>query len=326
MNDLVIETHHLTKRFAAITAVSHLDLSVARGEIFGLVGPDGAGKTTTLRMLAAIMEPDGGTATVKGFDAVRQAEKIKPHIGYMAQGFALYGDLSVIENLAFFADIYDIRGATRQKRIDRLLQFARLDTFRDRRAQYLSGGMQKKLGLACTLIHEPEILYLDEPTTGVDPVSRREFWDILLHLHLQGVTILVSTPYMDEAERCSRVGLLYGGQLLVCDTPARVKTLTAGQLIELHPSDLRGAREIVTALPYVLEVQVYGRLLHVFVQDAARQGPLLQAALAAGGIGVDGLRAISPRMEEAFISLVAQQKRLPTSVPGPRRPMEESRP
>ncbi|OQY26734.1 MAG: hypothetical protein B6243_13845, partial [Anaerolineaceae bacterium 4572_5.2] len=183
-----------------------LNLDVKQGEIFGLVGPDGAGKTTTIRMLVAIMLPTEGAASVTGYDTVKEAEAIKHRIGYMAQQFNLYSDLSVSENLNFFADIFAVRGKIRRERIDRLLNFARLTEFTDRRAGHLSGGMKKKLALACSLIHEPDILFLDEPTTGVDPVSRREFWDILANLHIQGVTILVSTPYMDEAERCSRVG------------------------------------------------------------------------------------------------------------------------
>jgi len=306
MGESVIQTHELSKRFGEIAAVDGLSLTVRRGEIFGLVGPDGAGKTTTLRMLAAIMKPTTGSATVRGFDTVRQGDQIKRHIGYMAQGFSLYGDLTVSENLNFFADVFNVRGQERRARIDRLLQFAWLEPFRDRRASRLSGGMQKKLGLACTLIHEPDIIYLDEPSTGVDPVSRREFWEILTGLHLRGVTIVISTPYMDEAERCSRVGLLYGGRLAVCDTPGRIKAQVPGHLIEMTPSDLRRANRIVGGLPYVLEAQAYGKMLHVFVEDARVQPPLIQAALEEQGISVGQVREIAPRMEDAFISFVSR--------------------
>jgi ABC-2 type transport system ATP-binding protein len=318
MGDWVIETENLTRQFKKVTAVDGLNLAVARGEIFGLVGPDGAGKTTTIRMLCAIMDPSAGSARVAGFDTVRQSEEIKRRIGYMAQRFNLYGDLSVSENLDFFADVFQVRGRERQERKERLLQFARLTQFRRRRAAHLSGGMQKKLALACTLIHQPEVILLDEPTTGVDPVSRREFWDILTELHLQGITIFVSTPYMDEAERCSRVGLIYRGRIIICDQPEQIKGLVGGDLLELRPAaaagtgslgqNLHRAEEAVAALEGVLEVQTYGDLLHVFVDDAARRQQALLAALGAAGLGVADLRQTRPRMEEAFVSLVRRER------------------
>jgi len=306
-NNLVIKTENLTRKFRDLVAVDHLNLEIKRGETFGLVGPDGAGKTTTIRMLCAIMDPTEGSATVASFDTVKQAEAIKKRIGYMAQRFNLYGDLSVIENLNFFADIFEVRGQERKAMIARLLEFARLTEFHGRRAAHLSGGMQKKLALACTLIHQPEILFLDEPTTGVDPISRREFWDILSELHLQGITIFVSTPYMDEAERCSRVGLMYRGRLIVCDQPDRVKGLVSGELIELRPANLRQAKETIADLEGLLEVQTYGDLLHVFVDDASKRMPELASLLTAQGIAVEGLRQTRPRMEEAFISLIRAQ-------------------
>jgi ABC-2 type transport system ATP-binding protein len=306
-NHLAIKTENLTRKFRDLVAVDRLNLEIQRGETFGLVGPDGAGKTTTIRMLCAIMDPSGGSATVAGFDTVKQAEEIKKRIGYMAQRFNLYGDLSVMENLNFFADIFEVRGQERKGRIARLLEFARLTEFRGRRAAHLSGGMQKKLALACTLIHQPEILFLDEPTTGVDPISRREFWDILSELHLQGITIFVSTPYMDEAERCSRVGLMYQGQIIVCDQPDRVKGLVSGELIELRPANLRRAKEAIAGLEGLFEVQTYGDLLHVFVDDASKRIPELASLLMAQGIAVEGLRQTRPRMEEAFISLIRAQ-------------------
>ncbi len=314
-NRLIIKTENLTRKFGDLIAVDHLNLEIKRGEIFGLVGPDGAGKTTTMRMLAAIMDPSEGHASVADFDTVKQAEAIKQHIGYMAQQFNLYGDLSVQENLDFFADIFGVRGRERKERIAQLLRFARLTEFTGRRAAHLSGGMKKKLALACSLVHRPQILYLDEPTTGVDPVSRREFWDILSDLHIEGVTILVSTPYMDEAERCSRVGLMYQGRLIICDTPNRVKGLIEGDLIEVHPVAgergiglMRRAEAAVMPLPGVLEVQTYGDLLHIFVDDAERRIPQIKAALAGQTIQAEGLRQTQARMEEAFISLIRRQQ------------------
>jgi ABC-2 type transport system ATP-binding protein len=302
-----IEMHDLTRQFKKVVAVDRLNLTVPQGEIFGLVGPDGAGKTTTIRMLCAIMDPTEGSARVAGFDTKKEPEEIKKRIGYMAQQFSLYGDLTVLENLTFFADIFEVGRVERKERIERLLEFARLTQFKGRRAAHLSGGMQKKLALACTLIHQPEIIFLDEPTTGVDPVSRREFWDILTELHIEGVTLFVSTPYMDEAERCSRASLMFDGSVIVCDTPERIKGLVEGQLLELRPDRLREAARVIADLPGVLEVQTYGDLLHVFVDDAARRAPEMQAALAGFGIAAEGLRQTRPRMEEAFISLIRKR-------------------
>ena len=303
----VIQTDNLTRKFKNTVAVNGLNLAVRKGEIFGLVGPDGAGKTTTIRLLSAIMNPTSGWAKVAGFDTVKGAEEIKKRIGYMAQRFNLYGDLTVAENLNFFADVFGVRGRERRERMERLLEFARLTEFQKRRGAHLSGGMQKKLALACTLIHQPEILFLDEPTTGVDPISRREFWDILTELHLQGVTLFVSTPYMDEAERCSRVGLVFEGSIIICDTPAHIKGLVKGELLELRPDRLREANRVIEGLPGVLEVQTYGDLLHVFVDDAARRASAIREALTGAGVVVGGLRQTRPRMEEAFISLIRKQ-------------------
>ncbi|MCP5099488.1 MAG: ABC transporter ATP-binding protein [Chloroflexi bacterium] len=303
----VIETDGLTRAFKGITAVSNLNLAIRQGEIFGLVGPDGAGKTTTIRLLAAILDPTDGRATVAGHDTVQSPEPIKRRIGYMAQRFNLYGDLSVSENLNFFADVFELVGSERHERIERLLKFARLTEFRDRRAAHLSGGMKKKLALACTLLHTPDIIFLDEPTTGVDPVSRREFWDILADLHLQGITLVVSTPYMDEAERCSRVGLMFQGRLVVCDTPEKIKAMTTGELIALWPSDLRKAYDALAKLDNVMEVQTYGDQLRIFVQDGTGMMAHIRTVLAVHEIEIKDMRVTNPRMEEAFISLIKQQ-------------------
>jgi ABC-2 type transport system ATP-binding protein len=231
----------------------------------------------------------------------------------MAQRFNLYGDLSVWENLNFFADVFEVRGEEREEQIERLLNFSRLGEFRDRRAAHLSGGMQKKLALACTLIHTPEIIFLDEPTTGVDPVSRREFWDILTELHLRGITLVVSTPYMDEAERCSRVGLIYQGQMVVCDTPEAVKAMTEGELIALWPTDVRRGQVVLEELDGVLEVQIYGDQLRVFCHDGDEMMEQMRAVLAAEGIEVKDMKRARPRMEEAFISLI--RKRMSEGAP-----------
>jgi ABC-2 type transport system ATP-binding protein len=314
--EMIIKTEQLTKQFGPVVAVDHLKLEVKKGEIFGLVGPDGAGKTTTLRMLAAIMNPTAGNAAIAGYDLRQEPERIKAHIGYMAQQFALYGDLTVLENINFFGDVYGVKGKARQERTERLLNFARLTEFANRPAGRLSGGMKKKLGLACALIHSPDILYLDEPTTGVDPVSRREFWDILADLHVEGTTILVSTPYMDEAERSTRVGLMYSGRLIEVGTPNQIKALLPGELIEFRPESerfhgvglLRQANRLLAQQAGVLEVQTYGDLLHVFIDSITQRRPQLEAALAAEQITLANFRQTVPRMEEAFISLITKME------------------
>jgi ABC-2 type transport system ATP-binding protein len=310
----VVEAQALVKSFVSrqrkttVRAVDDLYLTVERGETFGLLGADGAGKTTTLRLLNGLLRPDAGQARVAGFDTVREYRSIHLSAGYMPQRFALYGDMSVLENLRFFADAHGLSVAQRRERIPRLLRFARLEEFGGRLASKLSGGMKKKLALACMLIHEPEIVFLDEPTLGVDPVSRREFWNLLSDLRAErGLTIFVCTPYMDEAERCNRVGLLYEGRLIACDTPEAIKELVPGELIELRPSTLYAGRDLVRGLEGVLEVQSYGDLLHVFVDSAAMRMPQVMTALEAQGISVSEMRPIEPRMEEAFVSLIGRQ-------------------
>lgn len=305
----VIEAVQLTRRFGKTVAVDGLDLSVARGEVFGLIGPDGAGKTTALRLLAAVMLPTAGQVRVLGFDTRRQAERIRRVVGYMPQRFSLYGDLTVAENLNFFADVFGVRGRERRERIDRLLGFARLAEFTGRRAAALSGGMQKKLALACALIHAPQVILLDEPTTGVDPISRREFWDILAELHVSGVTILVSTPYMDEAERCSRIGLMYEGRLIECGPPEALRSQVTDQLLAVWTPAVMAARQILAPLPEVLEIQTYGDVLHIFVADAAAAEARIAAALAGARIPVTEIKRTKPRVEEAFISLIQRRQK-----------------
>jgi len=300
----IIQTRGLTRDFKKNRAVDSLDLSIRRGELFGLVGPDGAGKTTTLRLLAGLLNVNAGEAIVAGFDLKTQAEAIKPHVGYMAQQFSLYAELSVLENLQFFAEVYDVRPADLAARTERLLSFAGLTEFKDRRAAHLSGGMQKKLALACTLVHQPEILLLDEPTTGVDPISRREFWDILTGLYLDGTTILVSTPYMDEADRCSWVGLMYAGRMVICDTPQRIRDRLESEVIELFPRDWQAVQGFAASLPGVREVQTYGEAIHLLVDSGKKRLPEIESALKQHKIGYRSARIAPARMEEAFISLI----------------------
>ncbi len=246
----MIRTEHLTKSFGDLAAVVDLNLDVAEGEIFGLVGPDGAGKTTTMRLLTAIMDPSAGDAWVAGRHVVRQSEAIKEDIGYMSQRFGLYADLTVMENLDFYADIYNVPRRGRREKTERLLAFSNLGPFRRRLAGNLSGGMKQKLGLACALIHTPKVLFLDEPTNGVDPVSRRDFWKILYQLLRQRVTIFVSTAYLDEAERCNRLALIHRGRLLACGTPGEVKKLMRGAILEVRaPSPARRRLCCASRLP-----------------------------------------------------------------------------
>ncbi len=305
----MVEAHELRRQFGAVSAVAGLDLSVAPGEIFGLVGPDGAGKTTTIRMLCSVLAPTAGEARVAGFDVLRQPEQVKRRIGYMPQRFSLYGDLTVAENLAFFARIYHVPKAERIAREQRLLEFSRLGPFRDRQAQHLSGGMKQKLALSCALLHTPTVLFLDEPTTGVDPVSRRDFWRILYALLRDGVTIFISTPYMDEAERCGRVALMAAGRVLTCDTPEGLKQRMQGDLLEVIAAPQREAQAVLAAAPEARGVQVFGDRLHVWVGEAERDAPRLSQTLSSRGLRVESLRPIAPSLEDVFVSLVTGESR-----------------
>ena len=301
-------TDHLHRRFRKTTAVKDLTLGIRQGDVFGLIGPDGAGKTTTLRMLAGVLKPTSGRATVLGEDVGRHPEALREKIGYMPQRFSLYGDLSVLENLSFFAEIFDVPRAERAGRIARLLRFAQLEAFTDRPAAKLSGGMKKKLGLACALIHDPQLLLLDEPTNGVDPVSRREFWDILSELHLQGVTILITTPYMDEAERCNQVGLMFRGELIEQGEPEALRQLAPGEMLVLYTPDLARTEAILPDFPDYISHQVYGDRLHIFVRDAGASQPRLASFLAERGVPAQALYQDEPRLEEAFIHLIRQAR------------------
>lgn len=304
-----IRAHSLRKTFGGLPAVDGLDLSIREGEIFGLVGPDGAGKTTTMRMLCGILDPDDGEMEVAGYDVRKQPEQVKRRIGYMSQRFSLYGDLTVAENLYFSARIYGVPRDERQRRERELLGFSRLEPFRDRLAQHLSGGMKQKLALACTLMHTPSVLFLDEPTTGVDPVSRRDFWRILYELVQDGVTLFVSTPYMDEAERCNRVALIDRGRVILCNTPDGLKRRMRGELLEVIAEPLREANDIIAGLPGVLGVQVFGERLHLWVEDAAAGEEAVRAALTGQQISVISIRRAEPGLEDVFISVIAGGER-----------------
>jgi len=301
MTALAVETRGLSKTFESVEAVRSLDLTVREGELFGLVGPDGAGKTTTIRMLCGILHPTSGQALVLGFDLGRQVDEIKNRIGYLSQKFSLYGDLTVDENIEFFAEIHLVRDF--RKRREELLEFTRLTPFRGRLAERLSGGMRQKLALACTLIHTPRLIFLDEPTTGVDPVSRRDFWTILSSLLRSGITIVMATPYMDEAERCSRVGLLGGGKLLAADTPQNIKRLMRGTVVEIVCPEIRQAFAVLKKLAEVREVQLFGDRLNVVVDDPEKELSLIEAALAREGIPVLQKRLLPPSLENVFISV-----------------------
>ncbi|MGD0707442.1 MAG: ABC transporter ATP-binding protein [Anaerolineaceae bacterium] len=312
-NDVAISTQALVKRFKGIrgtvTAVDGVTLEVKRGETFGLIGPDGAGKSTTTRVILGLLKRDGGQSSVLGYDSMRDVYAIREQTGYIAQQFALPADLTVMENLRFFADLHGIPANQQKQSIAELLDFAGLTDFTTRLAGRLSGGMKKKLALACSLIHQPQVVLLDEPTLGVDPVSRREFWSLLGNLRAEkGLTIFVCTPYMDEAERCNQVGLIYKGRLIAHDTPAKIKKMVPGHLLEFKPSKFVPARDLMTGMPGVLEVQTYGAMLHIFVDAIERRQRQIEKALGAQGIEWSGMRVIEPRMEEAFISLITRQE------------------
>ncbi len=304
MNESVaIRTSNLTKAFADNIAVDNLNLEIKKGELFGLVGPDGAGKTTTMRLLTAIMEPTTGDAWVAGNSVIKESERIKEKIGYMSQRFGLYEDLTVMENIIFYADLYEVPKKDRPARIERLLGFSNLKPFKDRLAGKLSGGMKQKLGLACALIHTPEVLFLDEPTNGVDPVSRRDFWRILYDLLKEGVTILVSTAYLDEAERCTRVGLIHKGKILLEDKPEDIKRSLGLPMIEIWSDNSRTAIEIVREIDGVKSVSIYGDRLHIALEKKEIADSIIEK-IKNKDIEVKDYREILPSIEDVFISMV----------------------
>jgi len=303
----IIEIEHLAREFDGLVAINDLSLTVERGELFGLVGPDGAGKTTTMRLLCGILEPSGGDARVAGFSTRTDGERIKERIGYMPQRFGLYGDLSVMENLSFYADIYQVPRGERPEKIRRLLEFSQLGPFTDRLAENLSGGMKQKLGLACALIHTPEILFLDEPTCGVDPVSRRDLWKILYELAKQRVTVFMSTAYLDEAERCTRVGLMHGGRLMVCASPDSIKEDLPGEVWEMRTEDNRTARERIRAMEGVT-ADLVGDTLHLILDRPGADIDFLLRRLNQEGVRVLEKRKVPASLEDAFMHLIHRER------------------
>ena len=297
-----IEGRDLVKAFGDIVAVDHLSFSVRRGEIFGLVGPDGAGKTATMRMLAGILAPDSGGVVVAGCDVVANPESVKSWISYMPQRFGLYEDLTVDENIRFYADLFGVTRKARDERALPLLAACRLSRFRSRLAGNLSGGMKQKLGLVCALIHTPRVLLLDEPTNGVDPVSRREFWGMLYSLLGQGVTILNSTAYLDEAERCNRLALLNKGRLLLCDEPERLKAMMPGAVLSIVSTEARHLRDELRRAPGVTGTVLVGDALHVFVDDGPHRLAEITRRLEAAGIEYQEATQVPPSIEDLFVA------------------------
>ncbi|MGQ0605222.1 MAG: ATP-binding cassette domain-containing protein [Anaerolineales bacterium] len=302
----LIEAIDLHKSFGHTHAVNGVTLRINAGEAYGLVGPDGAGKTTTLRLLVGALRADAGSVRVNDHDLMHETEQARAHIGYLAQRFSLYGDLTVVENLRFFGEVRGVVGTRFERRAAELLAFVNLTGFEARRADRLSGGMKQKLGLACALIHEPKVLLLDEPTGGVDPVTRQDFWQLIIRLLTQGAAVVVSTPYMDEAARCNRVGFMHNGKILVEGAPRELTAQMQGRVLELaaHPKDK--AKAIAQADAEVEDVLAFGDRFHLRVRDSA--GPLarLPSVLATGGVAVERLRLVAPSLEDVFISLLSQ--------------------
>jgi ABC-2 type transport system ATP-binding protein len=302
-----IALDRVTKRFGRTDAVRELSFSVGRGEMFGLIGPDGAGKTTTIRMTCGLLQAEAGQIRVLGHDPVREHRRLTESVGYLSQRFSLYADLSVDENIAFFAEIHGVRDHAARR--DRLLAITQLAPFRARLAGKLSGGMKQKLALACTLIHEPALIVLDEPTTGVDPVSRREFWKLLSEFLDQGITIVMATPYLDEAERCSRVALLHEGRLLALDTPAALRATLSGALLEVIADDHRRAADVLRTMADVSSVEMFGERAHVrLVRSDDKAAERLASALQSAGLTVESVRPIATSLEDVFIARLSEAR------------------
>jgi len=299
-SDAAVAFSGVTKRYGSVVALSGVSLAIRRGEMFGLIGADGAGKTTLIRLLCGLLHPESGEVRVLGFDPIAQRGEVTARVGYLSQRFSLYGDLTVDENVEFFAEIHGVRDYAARR--DQLLELIQLAPFRTRLAERLSGGMKQKLALACTLIHQPDLIVLDEPTTGVDPVSRREFWKLLSEFLAQGITIVMSTPYMDEAERCGRVALLHEGALLAVDEPGRLRDGVEGQMVELLLPNSADAATRVRDLPFVSDAQVFGERLHVTLEGGGDDVLTHFAAnLQAAGIS-SPVRPVRPTLEDVFIS------------------------
>ena len=297
---------NVTKAYGSVRALESVSLTVRSGEMFGLIGPDGAGKTTAIRLACGLLRPDAGRVELLGRSPTKDHRAITADVGYLSQRFSLYGDLTIDENIAFFAEIHGVRHYRPAR--DRLLEMTQLTPFRKRRADRLSGGMKQKLALACTLIHEPKVLLLDEPTTGVDPVSRREFWKLLSEFLSQGLTIVMATPYLDEAERCGRVALLHAGRLMAIDTPATLQAGLTGTLVEVLADAPRPPVDLLSTIPGVADVQVFGNRAHVRFddRDAAAASEAIAAVLARAGVRAVSIRAVPPSLEDVFIDLITR--------------------
>jgi ABC-2 type transport system ATP-binding protein len=299
----IIEIKNLSKSYNDILAVNNVSYNVAKGEMFGLVGPDGAGKTTTIRTLCGLLIPDNGDFDVLGYNLLKQRKKIQNKIGYLSQKFSLYGDLTVDENIEFFADIHGVKNY--QDRRNELLKFTRLTPFRDRLAEKLSGGMKQKLALACCLIHKPQIIFLDEPTTGVDPVSRRDFWKILSNLLKEGITIFMSTPYLDEAERCNRVALMSNGKIISLDTPQKIKASLEKDVIEIICTKIREAYKLIQQ-NFPFEIQMFGDRINLIVDEYETDYRRIEKLLNDNSIEILNRRLVTPSLENVFIHLVQE--------------------
>jgi ABC-2 type transport system ATP-binding protein len=298
-----VSLREVGRRYGETRALDGVSFDVRPGEMFGLIGPDGAGKTTAIRVMCGLLRADAGQVRIAGHDPVREHDAVTRRVGYLSQRFSLYGDLSVDENIAFFAEIHGMR-AYRDRR-ERLLEMTRLTPFRHRRADRLSGGMKQKLALACTLVHEPDLLLLDEPTTGVDPVSRREFWKLLSEFLDQGLTILMATPYLDEAERCARVAMLHEGHLLALDQPRRLQDSFEGELYEVIAEPHRRAFELLERLPRLVRRQTFGDRIHLTMPEGSlRVEQEVRAALASDGVAIVAIRRIAPSLEDVFIDRI----------------------
>jgi len=311
MADAIIQVENLTKRFGYFTAVDHVSFSVGKGSIFGFLGPNGSGKSTVIRMLCGILAPSDGQARIAGFDVARQSDQLKGIIGYMSQKFSLYDELTVTENLLFYGRLYGFRGAALRQRMDELIALAHLSPYLNRRAALLSGGWRQRLAMACALMHKPTVLFLDEPTAGIDPVARRELWDLLFEFSGQGMTLFVTTHYMDEAERCSHVGYIYMSKLIVCGVPDDLKTLPAvnpsgARRLDVTCDHVTVGLQAVRQMPGVRSATVFGQSMHLLVENGVSESALVNR-LAEVGIQHPDIRPIAPSLEDVFVTLSAEQ-------------------